>query len=185
MHREVVERDGESLFSYPEVNKITVFQMNSTAIVDAITPVVTERGLFIVDISVSKDNDIIVTIESQEGEVRLEDCEAVDKVVSEAFSRDVEDYSLTVTSAGLDQPFKILRQYRKAIGTQVEVALKGGRRFIATLKDVTDDGAVTFEHTVLKTVEGRKKKEPVVRTETVSIGDHINSVRPYIDMSKY
>jgi hypothetical protein len=33
------------------------------------------------------------------------------------FDRDVEDYSLTVTSAGLDQPFSVLKQYLKAIGT--------------------------------------------------------------------
>ena len=54
----------------------------------------------------------------------LEDCESVNDAVLAAFDRDVEDYSLTVSSAGLDQPFKVLRQYQKAIGTQVEVSLK-------------------------------------------------------------
>ena len=65
-----------------------------------------DNGLFLVDIEVSQDNDITITIERHEGSVKVDDCIAIDRIVGAAFNRDDEDYSLTVTSAGLDQPFK-------------------------------------------------------------------------------
>ena len=65
----------------------------------------------------------------------------------ECFDRSVEDYSLTVTSAGLDQPFKVQKQYQKAVGTQVEAALKGGRKFVAELVGADED-AVTLKYTL-------------------------------------
>lgn len=159
--------------------------MNLSSIKEAITPAIEARGLFLVDANLSKDNDIILTIESQEGEVCLEDCEAVDHEFASLFSRDEEDYSLTVTSAGLNQPFRILRQFVKAVGSDVEVSLKGGRKFVARLTDVSEDGNITLVHTVLETVEGKKKKQAVEKTEIFSLSEQVNSVRPYIDMSKY
>ena len=107
--------------------------MNVTDIIDAIGPAIVARACFLVEASIGKDNDILITIESENGNVTLEDCESVNDAVLAAFDRDVEDYSLTVSSAGLDQPFKVLRQYVKAIGSKVEVALKGGRKLVAEL----------------------------------------------------
>ena len=69
-----------------------------------------ERGCFITDVKVSADNDVVIAIESEEGIVEMEDCVAVNNRFQDIFSRDEEDYSLTVTSAGLDQPFRILKQ---------------------------------------------------------------------------
>ena len=95
-----------------------------------------------------------------------------------AFDRDVEDYALTVTSAGLDQPFKVLKQFRKAIGSQVEVRLKGGRKFVAELTDATED-TVTLRYSAREAVEGSKKKVLVEHTDTVAM-DQVNSVTPHI-----
>ena len=97
----------------------------------------------------------------------------------ECFDRSVEDYSLTVTSAGLDQPFKVLKQYRKAVGTQVEAALKGGRKFVAELVGADED-AVTLKYTLREAVEGKKKKELVEHCDSFGY-DELNYVRPHID----
>ena len=137
------------------------------------------RKCFIVEINVSKDNDVEIVIESEDSNVVLDDCVEISRRFEECFDRSVEDYSLTVTSAGLDQPFKVLKQYRKAVGTQVEAALKGGRKFVAELV-AADEDAVTLKYTLREAVEGKKKKELVEHCDSFGY-DELNYVRPHID----
>ena len=99
--------------------------MKVSDIIDAIGGEIVARGCFIVDISVSKDNDIVLTIESENGKIELDDCVSLSRFFETKFDRETEDYSLTVSSAGLDQPFKVFKQYQKALGSKVEVSLKG------------------------------------------------------------
>ena len=47
------------------------------------------------------DEQEILTIDRPEGDVDLADCEHVHRAVLAAFDRDVEDYALTVGSAGI------------------------------------------------------------------------------------
>ena len=122
------------------------------------------NGLFLVDIEISQDNDITITIERHEGAVKVDDCIAIDRIVSAIFNRDVEDYSLTVTSAGLDQPFKVLDQYRKFNGSEVEVVLKKGGKLKGVLSGYNAEGIeITTSKMVKK--EGFKKK---VQEDTVT-----------------
>ena len=48
--------------------------MNESVIIDAIKEEIVARGFFIVEVSVSKDNDITLTIESEAGQIELDDC---------------------------------------------------------------------------------------------------------------
>ena len=59
-----------------------------------------ERGCTIVDIVLDDDNNIDVTIDKPSG-ADLTDCEYVHRAVLAAFDRDIEDYALTVGSAGI------------------------------------------------------------------------------------
>ena len=153
--------------------------MNKEQIIQAVTPAVEQRGCFLVEVSVSAENDIEIVIEKEEGVVDWEDCAAIDQVMHATFNQDEEDYALTVSSAGLDRPFKVLKQYLKAKGTQVDVKFKGGKRLIATLEAATEE-SVTLNYTALEAVEGKKKKEKVEHTDTFSLTE-INSVKPYIE----
>ena len=148
-------------------------------IIGAIETAVQERGCFIVEVTVNAFNDVEIVLEKEEGTVDWDDCAAIDKVVHEAFDQDAEDYSLTVSSAGLDRPLKVYRQFVKAIGSRVDVKFKGGRRLIATLV-AADEQSVTLQYTALEAVEGKKKKEKVEHEEICPLAD-INSVTPYID----
>ena len=147
-----------------------------------ITPVTeaaaNRQGCYVVDITVTRDNDITVVLDKETGTVGMEDCIAVNDAVLTAFDRDVEDYALTVTSAGLDQPFKVPAQYRKALGTQVEVRLKGGRKLIGELK-AADEGGIVLAYTAKEAVEGSKKKQ-AVRHEDRFPAEEINTVSPHI-----
>ncbi len=141
---------------------------------------VAERGCFITDVKVSADNDVVIAIESEEGIVEMEDCVAVNNRFQDIFSRDEEDYSLTVTSAGLDQPFKIVRQYVKAVGTKVVVKTRDGRKITGKMESADENG-FTVSHEVKEAVPGKKKKELVRHEETFAYGD-VNSVMPHIDL---
>ena len=153
--------------------------MNASVIIDAINDEIVARGCFIVDISVSKDNDIILTVEKEEGTIDLDDCVSLSRYFETKFDREAEDYSLTVSSAGLDQPFKVYRQFLKAVGTKVEVLLKGGKKMVATL-EAADEESVTLKYVAKEAVEGKKKKELVEHVDRFTL-DQVNSVRPYIE----
>ncbi len=153
--------------------------MTVSEIRDAIESAIVARGCFLVDITISKENDIEVTFESEEGIVELQDCIELSRLFEEKFDREKEDYSITMSSAGLDQPFKILKQYLKAIGKKVEVSLKGGKKVVAELTAVDENG-ITIRYSAKEAVEGKKKKELVEHNDTYSF-EQVNSVVPYIE----
>ena len=153
--------------------------MNVTEIITALSGEVNARGLYIVDVSISKDNEIEVIIEKEEGIVELDDCVALSRYFETCFDREKEDYSLTMSSAGLDQPFKVLKQYLKAVGSKVEVQLKGGRKMVAVL-EAADQESITLKYSAKEAVEGKKKKELVEHIDRFTM-DQVNAVRPYIE----
>ena len=155
--------------------------MNVSDIIDAINSEIVARGCFIVEVSVSKDNDIIITIESEKGKIELEDCVSLSRYFETKFDREVEDYSLTVSSAGLDQPFKVRQQFVKALGTKVEVSLKGGRKLVAELVE-TDEDSIVLKYSAKEAVEGKKKKEIVEHVDRFAM-DQVNAVRPFIEFN--
>lgn len=147
-------------------------------IAKAIESYLESNSLFLVSVEISKDNDIEIAVDS-EGRVDLSNCVDINKIVEEKFDRESEDYSLTVTSAGLDQPFKVLRQYLKYIGKDVEVVLKSGGKIKGILNNADDKGVeITFEKSVK--VEGKKKKEKVVE-RTLLMFSEIKSTKPIIN----
>ncbi|MBR5564466.1 MAG: ribosome assembly cofactor RimP [Bacteroidales bacterium] len=153
--------------------------MNVTEIINALSSEVSARGLYIVDVSINKDNEIEVIIEKEEGIVELDDCVAMSRYFETCFDREKEDYSLTMSSAGLDQPFKVLKQYLKAVGSKVEVQLKGGRKMVAVL-EAADEESITLKYSAKEAVEGKKKKELVEHVDRFTM-DQVNAVRPYIE----
>ena len=61
-----------------------------------------ERGCSVAALDFDEDDNVIdVTITKDGGAVNLGDCESVHRAVLAAFDRDVEDYALTVGSAGI------------------------------------------------------------------------------------
>ena len=160
---------------------ITNKYMKISEIIDAISSEIVARGLYLVDVTLSKDNDVEVTIESEEGKVELEDCVAISRFFETKFDRETEDYALTVTSAGLDQPFKVFKQFEKAVGKKVEVQLKGGKKMVAVL-EAADQESITLKYSQKEAVEGKKKKEIVEHVDRFTM-DQVNSVKPFIEFN--
>lgn len=61
-----------------------------------------QRGVKVVAIDFDEDDNVIeVTIDKEDADVNLGDCEYVHRAVLDAFDRNIEDYALTVTSLGI------------------------------------------------------------------------------------
>jgi ribosome maturation factor RimP len=93
---------------------------------------------FLVDVIIKPGNKIRVFLDSDR-EINIDDCAQMSKFIEANVSREAEDYELMVSSAGIDHPYKYLRQYRKNIGRQVSVTLKDGSRLTGTLMEANDD----------------------------------------------
>ena len=86
-----------------------------------------ELGGFFVDLKVTKGNAITLFFDRFDG-VKVEHCVEISKHIEDVFDRDIEDYSLTVCSAGLESPFVVDQQYHKYKGKEVKVLLTNGKR---------------------------------------------------------
>lgn len=130
--------------------------------------------IFIVDVTVSGDNRIVVEIDSPEG-LDIDTCARITRDIEQKFDREQEDYELEVGSAGLTSPFKVKQQYDKNLGNEVEVLTRDGRKLHGTLSDVTDDG-FTISTAVKEKVPGKKRPEIVEHPETFTY-DAVKSVK--------
>lgn len=111
---------------------------------------------YLVDVIVRPDNSIVVEIDSDEA-VDIDDCAELSRYIEEHLDRDVEDYELEVGSAGITSPFKVLRQYLKNVGNEVEVLLRNGVKLTGTLKAADEEGIVLTVEKQVKP-EGAKRK---------------------------
>ncbi len=110
--------------------------------IDAVVEAFTEgTDLFLVEVKVSPANEIEVVIDSDSA-VSIDQCAALSRAIEAAFDREVEDFELSVFSAGVGQPLKLARQYRNAIGKPVDVVMKDGMKYAGKL-EAFDGEAVT------------------------------------------
>ena len=137
-----------------------------------------DTDMFVVDCTITPDNTIDLILDSDTS-VSIDACAMLNHAIGEKFNRDEEDYSLTVASAGIGEPLKLVRQYRKLIGESVEVLLKSGVKILATLEEVTEE-AITISYEEAVVVEGKKKKQLQRTTHTYSF-EEIKWTKEYLD----
>lgn len=119
------------------------------------------KEYFLVEVTVSPDDKIVVEIDHKEG-VWIEDCVELSRYIESRLNREEEDYELEVGSAGIGQPFKVLQQYRNHIGEEVEVLKKDGRKLCGVLKDADEQH---FILTTQKKVKPEGAKRPRMEQE--------------------
>ena len=78
------------------------------------------QDLFLIDLSITGNNSIKVVIDGDKG-VSVEDCVFVSRAIEHNLDREVEDFSLEVTSAGATSPLLSIRQYRKNLGRTLKL----------------------------------------------------------------
>lgn len=135
--------------------------IDKSELIDVINTALQDTELFLVDTTVSRDNCIVVEIDSMDS-VSIDDCASLTKAIESHFDRDKEDYELEVGSAGLTSPFKVRKQYEKFIDEEVEVLTKDGKKLKGTLKAVDEE---TFTIGIAKKVKPEGAKRPVEAIE--------------------
>ena len=123
-----------------------------------------DKEYFLVDVSVSPDDKIVVEIDHAEG-VWIDDCVELSRFIESKLDREEEDYELEVGSAGIGQPFKVLQQYLNNIGNEVEVLTTEGRKMEGVLKDANEENMTL---TVQRKVKPEGAKRPKLVEEDVT-----------------
>lgn len=124
----------------------------------------TESESYLIEVTVSRDNEIVVTLDNDEA-VDIDECVALSRYIDEHMDREVEDFELEVGSAGLTSPLQTLRQFAKYEGDDVEVLMRDGRKLVGTLGTADDEGFDLSWTTLEKVVDpvtgkpGKKKQE--------------------------
>ncbi len=106
---------------------------------------------FLVEVKVSTGNKISVILDGDES-ITIDDCIQVSRFIESSLDREVEDFELSVSSAGLDQPFKLKRQYKKYLNKEVSVVTSEGKKHTGTLTRVSDQK-------ILLQIPANKKKK--------------------------
>lgn len=119
-----------------------------------------EPEIFLVEIRIKPTNNIKVFLDADQGI-------SIDKLIqyNRRLYKDLEegtlfpgdDFSLEVSSPGLDEPLKLHRQYLKNIGRPLEVLQVDGVKKEGVLLSVAEDGIVLEEE------KGKGKKKEVVQ----------------------
>lgn len=112
---------------------------------------------FLVEVRVKPTNNIKVFIDADEG-IPLSELIQYNRKLYKSLEDSAMfpdgDFSLEVSSPGLDEPLKLFRQYKKNIGRYVEVLLHEGQKLEGKLMDATEEGIVVEK----ETGKGKKKE---------------------------
>lgn len=131
------------------------------------------KDYIVVDVEVKPVNTFTVFIESVSG-ITIGDCIKVSRFIEENFDREVEDYELSVSSAGIDKPLTHKIQYQKNVGKTAEVLLNDGKKLKGILSEVCDNSIkLTFSQ---KEKSAETKKTTLVEKELEIEFNNIKSV---------
>jgi len=143
------------------ISKDTIYQVVEQFLVDT--------DYFLVDVKVTPDNRVMVEIDSFEG-VKIDFCAELNRHIESQIDREIEDYDLEVGSAGLTEPFKVMKQYEKNIGNEVETLTKDGKKFTGILMEVLEKEFI-LEIEKSEKPEGAKRKILVTENLTFPYDD--------------
>lgn len=110
-------------------------------ITDLVEEKIAGSDLFIGDIKVKPGNIIFVFMDGDQG-ITIDQCIDISRHIEHNLDRAREDFELHVSSYGVGQPLKYLRQYKNAVGKQLSVATNENAKHIGLLLDANDKGIV-------------------------------------------
>jgi len=128
-----------------------------------------DADCFLVDVKLVPGNAIQVFLDADTG-LPLSRCitynRALYKKIEESGMFKEGDFSLEVSSPGLEEPLKLKRQYLKNIGRPVEIVLKDGKKIAGKLINSADH--IEVEETIGKGKKQEIKKHTLLFDEIKS-----------------
>ena len=114
-----------------------------------------EPSYFLVSVRLKPTNNIKVFFDGDEG-IAIDKCvkfnRGLYKMIEEKGWYPEGNFSLEISSPGIDEPLVSQRQYFKNVGRDLEIVFTDGSKKIGTLM------AVTAEDILIQTTEGKGKK---------------------------
>jgi len=118
--------------------------------------------LFLVEVKMLPNNKLIIHVDGDEG-ISIQDCVAISRHVGfhlEEENTIEQAYNLEVSSPGVGEPLKLIRQYNKNIGRTVSIKLKEGLKKEGQLLAVTENNLQIEE-----SVKEKGKKAVAIQTD--------------------
>ncbi|MFD2582799.1 ribosome assembly cofactor RimP [Pedobacter vanadiisoli] len=118
--------------------------------------------LFLVEVKMLPNNKLIIHVDGDEG-INIQDCVDISRHVGfhlEEENAIEQAYNLEVSSPGVGEPLKMIRQYNKNIGRTVSIKLKEGLKKEGKLLAVTENNLQIEE-----SVKEKGKKAVAVQTD--------------------
>jgi len=115
-------------------------------------------GYFLVELSVKPTNNIKVYVDADQG-AAIDQLSKINRVLYKWVEENLfpnGDFSIEVSSPGLDEPLRLNRQYLKNIGRFVDVLLKNGIKKEGKLLSATENEIVVEEE------RGHGKKKELI-----------------------
>ena len=128
-----------------------------------------QDDIFLVEINIKPINNIKIYLDADSG-LGIEKCirinRALYKIMEEMAMYPNGDFSLEVSSPGVEEPLKLLRQYYKNIGRNVE---------LITMDNTRHEGKLTGVNETAVTIECNEGKGKKALTKTIDIA--FNDIR--------
>ncbi len=127
--------------------------------------------LFLVDVKMLPNNKLIIHVDGDQG-ISIQDCVAISRHVG--FHLEEENaiataYNLEVSSPGVGEPLKLVRQYAKNVGRELAVKLASGDKKEGKLVEV-GEASITLE----EQVKEKGKKMQLVSSQ-IALNDIIET----------
>jgi len=130
----------------------------------------TRQELFLVEFQSFGEDRFIAFIDGMEN-VTLKQCADITRNLREALGEAYDDVEITVSSPGLDRPFKHPKQYQKNLNKNLEVILKDGTKITGKLEEVGDEYLVIREYKPLKGKNKAQKPELSDKITTIAMNE--------------
>lgn len=115
---------------------------------------------FVVDVLVKNDDLILVFLDS-DTQLTIDHCVQVSRMLEGKLDREIHDFELRVSSAGVDHPLTMTRQYLKNIGRTVKLLLTDGNEITGMIKAADNEG-ITLTPVITK------KRNKLIQTQTTA-----------------
>ncbi|MFC1222332.1 ribosome assembly cofactor RimP [Pedobacter sp. BG31] len=118
--------------------------------------------LFLVDVKMLPNNKLIIHVDGDEG-ISIQDCVAISRHVGfhlEEENAIEQAYNLEVSSPGVGEPLKLIRQYNKNVGRTISIKFKEGSKKEGKLLAVTENNLLIEE-----SVKEKGKKAVAIQTD--------------------
>ncbi len=120
------------------------------------------EDIFLVSLRIKPTNNIKVFLDADAG-LNIDKCVKINRAMYRTMEEEGwypdGNFSLEVSSPGIDEPLKLIRQYKKNIGRNVEVTMNDETKLEGKLLAVLEE-SITIEFT-----EGKNKKAVIVTKE--------------------